>query len=45
MRVTIEPEELKLILNYIKTHGLENIDRIEVSDTEVSVFLRKDKKQ
>jgi len=43
MKVVLEPEEIELIRDYIEDIGLCNIDRIEITEEEVKVFLREDK--
>jgi len=43
MKVTLEPEEIERIRDYIENYGLRNIDRIEITEDEINVFLREDK--
>jgi len=43
VRVTLEPEEIERVRDYIETYGLCNIDRIEITEDDIKVFLREDK--
>ena len=45
MKVILEPEEIEYIRDSVEDNGLDNIDRIEISETEMITVLKEEKKQ
>lgn len=45
MKVLLEPEEIEYIRDSVEGNGLCNIDRIEISETEMITVLKEEKEE